>query len=229
MKKISGPQFAKKATMPTRNMRGFSLLEMMIVVCIGLIMAAITFISLQPALKDGRVNNAYDTALSQMRTARERAVSERTRYIVSFGTTVPPLAIGQPVPTDQWSVATWVWRKAVPPNPDPPPTWVSTIELPNDILFQTVAGLPAAAPDGFGAGHVALDFDQGVGAGGLNYVMFMPDGSVHDELQNYNSGILYMARSNDLYSSRAITVWGVTGRIRGWRLVQAPAFKWMEQ
>jgi len=32
--------------------------------------------------------------------------------------------------------------------------------------------------------------------------------------------VLYLARPGNLYSSRAVTLWGITGRIRGWRLYQ---------
>jgi prepilin-type N-terminal cleavage/methylation domain-containing protein len=224
MKKISGPQFAKRATMPTRNMRGFSLLEMMIVVCIGLIMAAITFISLQPALKEGHINNAYDTALTQMRVARERAIAERSRYIVCFGANTPPLAgAGVPAP-DLQSIQLWHWGVGVPASP--PPNLISSVEIPLDVQFQAVAGLPAAAPDNWGAGGVAIDFDQGVAGGKKYYVMFMPDGSSQDELGNYSSGVLYMARAGTLSSSRAITIFGTTGRVRGWRL---NAGAWIEQ
>ena len=60
--------------------------------------------------------------------------------------------------------------------------------------------------------------------------MFLPDGSAHDLLGNLNNGILYLARNGDLYSSKAITVFGSTGRVRGWRLVsQAGAATWIEQ
>lgn len=61
--------------MPERTMRGFSVLEMMIVVAIVIIMGSITFISLQPALRDAQVNAAYDMALSQIRMR----VSERLK------------------------------------------------------------------------------------------------------------------------------------------------------
>ena len=55
----------------------------------------------------------------------------------------------------------------------------------------------------------------------MNYVVFMPDGSAQTSLGAYNSGIVYLTRPSDtMYRSRAITVWGATGRIRGWRLVQ---------
>jgi hypothetical protein len=60
--------------------------------------------------------------------------------------------------------------------------------------------------------------------------MFMPDGSSQDILGNWNSGVLYLGQTNNLYSSRALTVFGPTGRIRGWRLyLQGGANTWVQQ
>jgi hypothetical protein len=85
-------------------------------------------------------------------------------------------------------------------------------------------------PDGFGNGSVALDFDQGVASGIRDQVMFMPDGSALDTGGTANSGIMYLARAGELFSSRAITVYSATGRIRGWRLVGKPGSpSWIEQ
>ena len=86
-------------------------------------------------------------------------------------------------------------------------------------------------PTNFGTGIASIDFGQGLGLGSLQYVCFMPDGSSRDNLGNYNSGVVYLNRPlDDKYSSRAISVWGATGRVRGWRLVQqAGAPVWMQQ
>ena len=59
----------------------------------------------------------------------------------------------------------------------------------------------------------------------------MPDGSAQDSLGNYNSGVVYLTRTGDtIYNSRAVSVWGATGRIRGWRLALVGAAKeWVQQ
>ena len=110
---------------------------------------------------------------------------------------------------------------------------ISNTRLPSDLQFQVQAGLPAGAatvPDGFGNAAVALDLDQGVAGAIKNQVMFMPDGSAHDVNGNWNSGIVYVARNGDLYSSRAVTLYGATGRIRGWRLLSSGGGpKWFQQ
>ena len=53
--------------MTRRTMRGFSLIEMMIVVSIILITSSIFFMSIQPALKQARLTNAYNSVLMTMR------------------------------------------------------------------------------------------------------------------------------------------------------------------
>jgi hypothetical protein len=94
---------------------------------------------------------------------------------------------------------------------------ISKVDLPSDIQFQTLAGLPATAPDGFGSGTVAIDFDRGVTAAITNQIMFLPDGSARDTAGNLNSGIVYLSGTN-ISGTHAITVWGASGRIRGWKL-----------
>jgi prepilin-type N-terminal cleavage/methylation domain-containing protein len=198
-------------------MRGFSLIEMMIVIAIALTISGFAIFTSAGAVRDARVNGAYDTAFMQLRLARQRAIEERKRYIVTFGT---PAVAGGVTPfgaPNAKSTQVYVWGQGTPA------TQVSTIDLPSDVSFQAISGVPnsaATVPDGLGSGIAAIDFDQGVGAGAGNLVMFMPDGSAHDLAGNYNSGILYLARNSDLYSSRALTVFGTSGRIRGWRLTQ---------
>ncbi len=200
------------------SMRGFSMLEMTIVVSIAVIVSGIAFVNIQGGLKDSRVNGAYDNALMQLRMARERAIEERKRYIVTFGTPAPALALTPLGAPNAKSVQVYRWDAG---NPSPAPIQISTIDLPIDVAFQAIAGLPtsaAAVPDGFGNGSKAIDFDQGVGPGGGNLVMFMPDGSAVDLLGNSNNGVLYLARNGDMSSTRAVTVFGTSGRIRGWGL-----------
>jgi prepilin-type N-terminal cleavage/methylation domain-containing protein len=201
---------------------GFSLLEMMVVIAITMIVTAIGFISLQPMLKQAHVDSAYDTTLMALRRTRSRAITERKRYIVAF--------------TAPGTITVSYWGVGVPVAPAP--VVVQTLTLPLDVQFMVQAGMPntpATVPDGFGNGGAAIDFGQGLGLGSLNYVMFMPDGTSQDQSNpggngNLNNGVVYLGRTADLLSMRAITVFGSTGRIRGWRLFQpAGGAQWKEQ
>jgi len=196
----------------SRRMRGFSLLEMTVVVLITMVLLGITFVTTQPLLKQAHVNSGYDTTMMALRNYRSRAITERKRYIVAF--TAPGT-----ITISSWGVGTPV---------APAPVVVSTLTLPSDVQFMVQAGIPSTAPtvpDGFGIGAIPIDFGQGLGVGSLNYVMFMPDGTSQDMSNpgggsgNLNSGVIYLGRNNELLSMRAITVFGATGRIRGWRLM----------
>lgn len=222
------PLPGKKELMVSSKESGFSLIEMAVVLAIALVMMAVAFISLQPALRDAHNNAGYDTVLVQLRAARERAIEGRQQYIVCFGNTTPAGAATPMGVPDAQSVQLYQWPAGAALSSA---VQVSKLELPSDVQFQVISGIPTGAPpDGFGAGTVALDLDQGVAAGITNQVMFQPDGSSRDVNGNMNSGVLYLGRNSDLYSARAVTVFAASGRIRGWRLVnKAGTATWIEQ
>ncbi len=190
--------------MSTRRMRGFSLIELMIVVTVLLIACAVSFMTLQPALKQGRVTNAYNFTLGALRQAREDAVGDRRVYMVTFSSAAIPNTIT--ITQSDTGVVK------------------ATYSLPNDVVFGVQTGFPTSqttaptTPDGFGVGGTAIDFDQGVAGGVKTAIYFYPDGSAQDVNSNINNGVVYLCRTGDLTSARAITVWGATGRLRGWRL-----------
>jgi Tfp pilus assembly protein FimT len=208
---------------------GFSLLEMMIVCCLFLIVGGMTFMAVQPVLKDARANQAFEDMLMQLRTARQRAITERKQYIVCVGVATPTGALTPlGAPTAQ-SIQLFRWDAGTALSAA---VQITNNKLPTDMQFQALSGLPnsaATVPDAFGNGSTAIDFDQNVTGAIKNQVMFMPDGSAHDVNGNLNSGIMYVGRTADLYSSRAVTLYGATGRIRGWRLIKAGAPLWIQQ
>jgi type II secretory pathway pseudopilin PulG len=209
--------------MNSSRSRGFSLLELMIVVLIGFTIAAISVVALMPLYNRGHIDSAYDTTLGAMRNARHLAITQSHQYYVNF---IPAVA-----PTPAQIQITYQPPAAAVGAALPPVQNVMTYSLPPDVNFSVMAGVPVTAPDSFGTGLVPVDFGQGLGAGSLNFVSFLPDGSSQDNVGNYNSGILYMVRTGDtIYGSRAITVWGATGRIRGWRLYNVSgANTWVQQ
>jgi type II secretory pathway pseudopilin PulG len=206
--------------MRLNRQRGFSLLELLITVAIGFTLAGVTFIAMRPLFSRSHLDTSYDTTLMVLRNTRHLSITQSHQYYVNFN------PAGFPAGTIQVT-----YQPAAVAGVLPPVQNVNTYSLPSDVSFAVAAGFPANAPDSFGSGITAIDFGQGLGGGSLTYVSFMPDGSSRDSLGNYNSGVVYLTQpANTIYSSRSITVWGSTGRIRGWRLVQqAGAPIWVQQ
>ena len=73
-----------KKFMKANQARGFTLLELLITIAIGLTMAGVTFVALMPVLKQNHVDAAYDTTLSVIRTYRNQSITQSKRYIVTF-------------------------------------------------------------------------------------------------------------------------------------------------
>lgn len=209
--------------MKSNRDHGFSLLEMLITVSIILILAGISFVTLVPAVSQNHIESAYDTSLMMLRNTRYQAITQSHEYVVTFNP--GGYAAGTILVQYQGPSVAGIF---------PPLQLVQTITIPSDVSFAVYAGFPASTPDGFGTGIAALDFGYlpSGGGGASNQVVFMPDGSARDVLGNYNSGVLYMTRPTapNMYNSKAITVWGATGRIRGWRLNQVGATPtWTQQ
>jgi prepilin-type N-terminal cleavage/methylation domain-containing protein len=200
----------KKGLMVSRRTQGFSLIEMMIVMAVFLIASAIASMFIQPMLMQARVTNAYNITLATMRQARDISVAQRQIFFVTLtGGTPSQISITQ----GSTGVVT------------------ATYALPRYVGFVVQAGLPGSpnTPDGFGNAALAIDFDQGIAGGAKNVIYFYPDGSSEDVVGNINNGVVYIARTGQLYSSHAITLWGATGRLRGWRLYNSSGVPYWRQ
>src|SRR5438105_15169757 len=65
--------------------RGFSLIEMLIVITLFMVVAGMTFMAFQSALKDSPANSVFEDVMMRLRGARPPAVAARKQYIVCFG------------------------------------------------------------------------------------------------------------------------------------------------
>jgi prepilin-type N-terminal cleavage/methylation domain-containing protein len=210
----------------SRSPAGFSLLEMMAVIAISLTMASIAGMSFVGVMKTQRVVAAYNDTLGTMRRARDQAAGDMRAYVVTFannGANPSTITVAQASTTVQGCV--------IPPTGS---VLLTTI-LPYDITFQVEPNVPTSettaptTPDGFGTAANAIDFGYIVSSAETS-VCFNPDGTATDGNGNQSSGVVYLGRTGDTYSARAITLWGSTGRIRGWRLYNVSGKnKWSQQ
>lgn len=182
------------------------------VVSFSLIIAAITDVAFQSAMKQDHVNQAYNTTLMALRRARDAAAADMRIYEVTFS---PPVGGASP------NGGTITVTQDIAGSPV-----LFTATLPVDVTFHVEPGIPTSptvaptTPDGFGAGANAFDFDQITGGGG-NTIYFYPDGSAQDAGPNggnQNNGVVYLGMPGQLSTCRAVTLWGYTGRLRGWQL-----------
>jgi type II secretory pathway pseudopilin PulG len=200
--------------MALRRQNGFSLLELAIALSLSMILAAVTVFAFQPMLKAQHVATAYNLTLMSLRKAHDAAAADMRIYVVTFTPAVPNVNGGTITVTQDI------------PNP---PTLFTAV-LPADVTFHVEPGIPTSpvtaptTPDGFGAGANAFDFDQPPsGLGGSNLIYFYPDGSAQDNGPNggsVNNGVVYLGIPGQLPTQHAVSLWGYTGRVRGWRLIQ---------
>jgi hypothetical protein len=183
------------------------------VIVIGILLAATaaTFVNIIPSIRSSRSNAGMEMVLGELRRAHERAVDERRIYRVTF--TAP-----NTIQVDVGKVAvigTTVTDSAPLFAAAQPP-----LTLPGTTQFVVVPGIPTnplLTPDGMGTGANAIDFDLGNGGGGTQ-IYFQPDGRALDGANRLNSGVVYLANPTDLSSSRAVSLYGSTGRSKSWTL-----------
>ena len=205
---------------------GFTLLEMVAVLAISIVVSVVSVMSLVPQLKAQRVSNAYNITISAMRQARDNAISQRTSYSVTFANNTSAgtstITVTPTLTTFQGAQNTTIFT------------------LPSDITFNALSGIPSTGPDKYGSGLLPIDFGYTAngGTGGQSTIYFCPDGSAQDAeggagncSGSWDGGVVYLARAGEIYSSRAVTLWGGTGRIRGWRLYSngSGGYQWLRQ
>lgn len=202
--------------MASRKQNGFSMIELAIAITVSLILVASVTVTMQTTFRQQLVNDAYNTTLTTLRRARDSAAADMRVYVVTFN---PPTAgNGGTIVVTETTAAGAV---------------LMTANLPPQVTFHLEPGLPntiATTPDGFGVAGSIFDFDQPPSAaGGSNVIYFQPDGSAQDALGNVNNGVVYLGTPGQLPTCRAVTLWGYTGRIRGWQLVQVGAvWSWVQ-
>ena len=209
-----------------RSEQGFSLIEMLMVVSIGMIIAGMGFVSMMPLLNKSHIDSAYETTLGVLRDTRHLAITQGHEYIVTFNSGAGTITVQYQPPLPSGSL---IW---------PAVQFVAAYSIPTDTSFAVKGGFPASTPDAFGTGAVALDlgYTPTGGSGGSNTIVFMPDGSARDGTTptnggSYSSGVVYLTKTTGVITdSRAVSIWGATGRIRGWQLdVRAGVNTWVQR
>lgn len=172
-----------------RSAAGFTLTELMVVVAIMGIVAAMAVFQAQVSLPSIRGDSGMRVVIAQLNTARELAISQRRNIQVNFVAGSQVQLVRQDIPNGT--------------------TILSLVPLESNVQFMQFPGVPDT-PDAFGATS-AVDF------GAATSMLFTSDGTFIDQSGVPLNGTVFLGIPNEPRSARAVTVLGATGRVRGYR------------
>ena len=177
-----------------RNERGFSLLELTVVVGILGVLATITIMVSPAFMQHAKAESGIAQAVDVLRIARETAISQRRNVMIEFVGLTAIRTVRQDIGVDGVLTGT---------------TTLSTVELENNVRFRLEPGLPDT-PDGFG-NTSAVNF------GPSPQRMFTSEGTLVNQTGDVINGTVYLSRAGDIGSARAISIFGPTALLRVWR------------
>jgi prepilin-type N-terminal cleavage/methylation domain-containing protein len=194
-------------TRTTNLQRGFTMIEMAVVVTLILIISAMALIAYLPTLQDARFDAAMRQIVDQLRQAREYAITNRRYVQVTF----PIVAVGG---SNQYAVVLTQRNDLTAGAGAINPT-LSTVYIQYPAQYLVIVGTPDT-PDAFG-NAAAIEF-EGLSGGPVGGMLFQSDGELVDgsTFQPIN-GTVFLGYPGKNTSARAITVLGGTGRARGWK------------
>jgi prepilin-type N-terminal cleavage/methylation domain-containing protein len=174
----------------SRSQAGFSLPEVLIVSALVAIMSGVSMSLISDWLPSARADAVMRQLVYQITYAREMALSQRREIEV------------QAVGTSTLRIV----RHETAPTAD---TVLRVVPFEYDVVFTLFAGMPDT-PDAFGRA-AAIDF------GGADEMTFNSEGSMTDSQDIPVSGTIFLGQPAHRQSARAVTVFGGTGRVRGYR------------
>ena len=187
--------------------RGFSLVELMVVLIIVLIIAAGTILQLRASLQSTQADTAMREVMEQLRQAREYAVANRRYVQVTF----PVVVVG--TRTDYHVVITQMNTLTV--GAGAVDTVLSDVTLEPQLQYFVVPGYPDT-PDGFG--NASPIVFGGVNGGPIGGMLFQSDGELVSGATFLPiNGSVFLGVPLQSSTARAVTVLGTTGRVRGWK------------
>jgi prepilin-type N-terminal cleavage/methylation domain-containing protein len=194
-------------TRATDLQRGFTMIELSVVVLLILIISAMALVAYLPTLQDARFDSAMRQVVDQLRQGREYAITNRRYVQITFPTVV---VAGK----NQYQVVL-LQRNDLTAGAGAINPVLSTVILQFPAQYLVIAGTPDT-PDAFG-NSAAVEF-EGLNGGPVGGMLFQSDGELVDgtTFQPIN-GTVFLAYPGKNTSSRAITVLGGTGRARGWK------------
>jgi prepilin-type N-terminal cleavage/methylation domain-containing protein len=173
-----------------RASSGFTILELMVVLAIVTVLGAVAVLLSSRAVSTGKADSGLSRVSSVLRTAREQAISQRRNIRIAFNAPNQIVVSRVEVPAGTLTPLTTVW-------------------LEDGVSFTQLSGVPDT-PDAFGNAS-ATSF------GSATALSFTSEGQLIDQNGDPVNGTVFLGRSNDPTSARAVTIFGPTALIRQWR------------
>ncbi len=167
-------------------------MEILMVTALMALVGGVSMMIIGPALEARNVEMAVRTVSTQMSRARQFSVDARRQTKVTF--TTP-----RTITVEAFQSGTW--------------TQVSTVDLPGNMEFGK-DGTVSAGPEGYATTQVAT-----FGASNESMISFMPNGSAVDSLGILSSGVVYVAQPSKVETTRAVTLFGTTGRLKRYKYI----------
>lgn len=162
----------------------------MVVLAIVTVLGAVAVLLSSRAVSTGKADSGLSRVSSVLRTAREQAISQRRNIRIAFNAPNQIVVSRVEVPAGTLTPLTTVW-------------------LEDGVSFTQLSGVPDT-PDAFGNAS-ATSF------GSATALSFTSEGQLIDQNGDPVNGTVFLGRSNDPTSARAVTIFGPTALIRQWR------------
>jgi type II secretory pathway pseudopilin PulG len=216
------PAPSNNSTRVCKATRGYSVLELMVVIGIVASMISIAVYSFMPARRVYGVDDAAGQVHRFMRDAATRALTHRQQARVFINTAATPIDVPSATPTISCPGRTiMLVDENTPGAGDEEEVRSEPLFLPDVVTIAQPANLPTATV----RPAAPYNYSTAVFSSGTWDAYFNPSGTVTSSGGTAKSATLYFyapsptapANASSLSLVRAITVFGPTGNVRFWR------------